>query len=129
MYSSSSQMKSYSILFSRIIYYFFTRPFFFFFFFILPDIFSIFKFFFFLCSPSLLRSLPLFSVLSLFSIARKKEIAWVEHGVVVSFARRGFARVIFFFIGCFGFSGCGFARRGLGFACRSRPECGGLHRS
>jgi hypothetical protein len=36
--------------------------------------------------------------------------------VVVGFARRGFAHVIFFFIGCFGFSGCGFARRGLGFA-------------
>ena len=49
-------------------------------------IFSLFNFFF-LCSPSLLRSLTLFSVLSLFSIARKKEITWVEHGVAWGWRR------------------------------------------
>jgi hypothetical protein len=73
-------MKSYYTLFNRIVYYFLPAYLSFFFFFplsfILPDIFSLFNFF-----PS---ALPLFSVLSLcspFSIARKKEITWVEHGM------------------------------------------------
>ena len=81
-------MKSYCTLCYQIFYYFFTRLFKFFFplSFILPDIFSHFNFFF-LYSPSLLRSLPLFSVLSLFSIARKKEIAWVEHSVAWGWRR------------------------------------------
>ena len=73
-YSSFSQMKSYCTLFSRFVYYFLPAYLSFFFFFFLPDFFfSLFHFFSFssLCSPSVLRSLPLFS------IARKKEIAWV----------------------------------------------------
>ena len=84
-YSSFSQMKSYCTLFSRILYYFFTRLFKLFFFFFLClsfcPIFSLSSIFFFS------SALPFFSVLSLFSIARKKEIAWVEHGVAWGWQR------------------------------------------
>jgi hypothetical protein len=62
----------------RFVYYFLPAYLSLFFFFLCLSfcpIFSLSSIFFFLCSPSLLRSLPLFS------IARKKEIAWVEHGV------------------------------------------------
>ena len=42
--------------------------------------------------------------------------------MIVAVVVVGFAHVIFFFIGCFGFARRGFARR-------SRPGCGGLYRS
>ena len=82
-YSNFSFVKSYCTLFSQVSLLFLTAYLSLFFFFLSLSFARFFSLssIFFLCSPSLLRSLPLFSILSLFSIARKKEITWVEHGV------------------------------------------------
>ena len=92
-------------------------------------IFSLCSFFFPLLflSSSLLRSLPLFSVLSLFSIARKKEITWVEHGVVwIDGEAPIWAWVCSAWFGLTERrrSGLGCARRGLGWRSRRRSGCG-----